>query len=281
LRRLNPLDLFSLQKVIFTAWTRRSPCPIDRRFKPSPAPKYTARVGTDTPGPSRKLKDQNAMDSTETSEGLSRMYNVTVPAAALQQRLNDKIEEIRPSMNLKGFRPGKVPANHVRKMYGKSIMGDVVQEVIQEETAKQIEEADIRPAGQPEMTFKSDMTAVVDGKEDLAFEMQVDIMPEFEPTDVTKLTVVKPVCEISDEEITERLTTIAENNQKYEKRGKTAKARDKDAVVIDFIGKLDGEAFEGGAAEQHTLVLGSNSFIPGFEDQLIGKKAGDETIVRS
>jgi trigger factor len=128
--------------------------------------------------------------------------------------------------------------------------------------------------------MESDMEKVLSGDEDLAYEMNVDVMPEFEPVDVKKLTIKKPVAEIGDAEIDERLTQIAEANPKYEKRAKTAKARDKDAVVIDFLGKLDGEPFEGGAAEEHTLVLGSNSFIPGFEDQLIGAKAGEEKDVK-
>lgn len=215
----------------------------------------------------------------ETNEGLSRMYEVSVPAADIQKRLDERIEEIRPQMNLKGFRPGKVPASHVKKMFGKSIMGEVVQALVEETSQKAIADADVRPAGQPEMEMESDMEEVMEGKADLAYKMHVDIMPDFKPTDIKKLKVTKPVAEISDEEIEERLGQIAESNQQYDKRAKTAKARDKDAVVMDFVGKTDGEAFEGGAAENHTLVLGSGSFIPGFEDQLVGAKAGDELEV--
>jgi trigger factor len=219
------------------------------------------------------------MECVETSEGLSRMYKVSVPQADLQKRFDERIEEIRPQMNLKGFRPGKVPASHVKKMFGKDIMGEVVQALVQETSQKAIEDADVRPAGQPEMHMESDMEKVLDGEQDLAYHMHLDIMPEFEPIDIKKLTLTKPVAEINDDEIEARLTQIAEANPKYDKRAKTAKARTDDAIVIDFLGKLDGEPFEGGAAEEHTLVLGSNSFIPGFEDQLIGVKAGDEKEV--
>ena len=219
------------------------------------------------------------MEFTETAEGLSRTYKVNVSAADLQKRLDNRIEEIRPQMNLKGFRPGKVPSSHVRKMFGKSIMGEVVDAVLKESSAKAIEDADVRPAGQPEMKMESDMEAVLDGKADLAYEMNVDVMPDFEPADVTALTIKRPVAEVSDEEVEARLTQIAEANQKYDTRAKTAKARKDDAVVIDFLGKIDDEPFDGGAAEGHTLVLGSNSFIPGFEDQLIGAKAEDEVNV--
>lgn len=219
------------------------------------------------------------MECVETSEGLSRMYKVSVPAADLQKRLTDRIEEIRPQMNLKGFRPGKVPVAHVRKMFGKSIMGEVVDAMVQETSAKAIEDADVRPAGQPEMHMESDMEAVLDGKADLSYHMHIDVMPDFEPVDIKKITVKKPVTEISDADMDERLAQIAESNQQYDKRAKTAKARDDDAVVMDFLGKIDGEAFEGGSAEGHTLILGSNSFIPGFEEQLIGAKADDKKDV--
>ena len=219
------------------------------------------------------------MESVETVEGLSRTYKVSVPKADLQKRFDERIEEIRPQMNLKGFRPGKVPASHVKKMFGKDIMGEVVQALLQETSQKAIEDAEVRPAGQPEMKMESDMEKVLSGDEDLSYEMNVDVMPDFEPVDVKKLTITKPVTEVSDGEVDERLTQIAEANPQYDKRAKTAKARDKDAVVIDFLGKLDGEPFEGGAAEEHTLVLGSNSFIPGFEDQLVGVKAGEEKDV--
>ena len=216
------------------------------------------------------------MESVETIEGLSRTYKVSVAKADLQKRFDERIEEIRPQMNLKGFRPGKVPASHVKKMFGKDIMGEVVQALVQETSQKTIEDADVRPAGQPEMKMESDMEKVLEGEEDLAYEMNGDVMPDFEPVDIKKLAITKPVTEVNDDEIDARLTQIAEANPQFDKRAKTAKARNDDAVVIDFLGKLDGEPFEGGAAEEHTLVLGSNSFIPGFEDQLVGVKAGDE-----
>lgn len=219
------------------------------------------------------------MESVETIEGLSRTYKVSVPKADLQKRFDQRIEEIRPQMNLKGFRPGKVPAAHVKKMFGKDIMGEVVQALVQETSQKAIEDADVRPAGQPEMKMESDMEKVLEGEADLAYEMNVDVMPEFEPVDIEKLAITKPVAEINDDEVDARLNQIAEANPQFDKRAKTAKARNDDAVVIDFLGKLDGEPFEGGAAEEHTLVLGSNTFIPGFEEQLVGVKAGDEKEV--
>ncbi|WP_018147326.1 trigger factor [Henriciella marina] len=219
------------------------------------------------------------MECTETTDGLSRTYKVKVPASDLKTRLDERIEEIRPQMRLKGFRPGKVPASHVRKMFGKSLMGEVIEAAMKETSEKAIKDADVRPASQPDMHMESDMEKVLEGEEDLSYHMHVDIMPDFEPADMSDIKIKKPVAEVDDAQLDETLDQVAENNMKYEPRGKTAKAKDGDAVVIDFLGKVDGEPFEGGAAEGHTLVLGSGSFIPGFEEQLVGLKTGEEKDV--
>lgn len=219
------------------------------------------------------------MDCVETADGLSRVYKVSVPAADIEERLGKRIDEIRPQMKLKGFRPGKVPRSHVLKMFGKSIRGEVVEALVKETSQKAIADSSVRPAAEPEMEMESDMEAVLEGTADLAYNMHVDVMPDFEPVDVKTLSITRPVAEITDEELDARLQTIAESNPQFTKRAKTAKARLTDAVVIDFLGKIDGEPFEGGGAEEHTLVLGSNSFIPGFEDQLVGVKAGAEIDV--
>jgi len=220
------------------------------------------------------------MEVTQTkAEGLSRTFAVKVPASELQAKLDERIEEIRPQMKLKGFRPGKVPASHVRKLYGQDLMGELINKLVTETNQKALEDNELRPAGQPDVQIDGDMEAVVKGQADLSYNMNVDVMPEFEPADVSKLTITRPVAEVSQEQIDEALGRIAEQNTQYEARAKTAKAKDGDAVVMDFVGKIDGEAFEGGSAEQQTLVIGSGQFIPGFEDQLVGVKAGDEKDV--
>ena len=220
------------------------------------------------------------MEVTQTkSEGLSRTFAIKVPASELQAKLDERIEEIRPQMKLKGFRPGKVPASHVRKMYGQDLMGELINKLVTETNQKALEDNELRPAGQPDVQIEGDMEAVVKGEADLSYNMNVDVMPEFEPADVTKLKITRPVAEVAQEQIDEALARIAEQNTQYEARAKTAKAKDGDAVVMDFVGKIGGEAFEGGSAEQQTLVLGSGQFIPGFEDQLVGVKAGEEKEV--
>jgi trigger factor len=217
------------------------------------------------------------MEVTQTkAEGLSRTFEVKVPASELQSKLDARIEEIRPNMNLKGFRPGKVPAAHVRKMFGRDLMGEIIDKLVNETNQKALEDAELRPAGQPNVHVDGDMEDVVKGEADLAYHMHVDVMPEFTPVDVKTLKVTRPVAEVADEQVDEALKNLAEQNKQYEPRAKTAKAKDGDAVVIDFVGKIDGEAFDGGSAEQQTIVLGSNRFIPGFEEQLVGVKTGEE-----
>lgn len=217
------------------------------------------------------------MEVTQTkAEGLSRTFEVKVPASELKTKLDERIEEIRPSMRLKGFRPGKVPAAHVRKMFGRDLMGELVNKLVDETNQKALEQNELRPAGQPSVRLDADMEAVIKGEADLAYHMDIDVMPEFTPADIANLEIARPVADVSDEQIDEALGRIAEQNTQYEPRAKTAKAKDGDAVVIDFVGKVDGVAFEGGAAEQQSVVLGANRFIPGFEEQLVGVKTGEE-----
>lgn len=217
------------------------------------------------------------MEVTQTkAEGLSRTFEVKVTATELQAKLAQRIEEIRPQMKLKGFRPGKVPAAHVRKMYGRDLMGEMIDKLVNETNQKALEDNALRPAGQPAVKMDGDIEKVVKGEADLAYEMNIDIMPEFIPVEAASLKITRPVAEVTDEQIDESLKRIADQNIKYEPRAKTAKAKDGDAVVIDFVGKIDGVPFEGGTAEQQSVVLGSNRFIPGFEEQLVGVKTGEE-----
>ncbi len=220
------------------------------------------------------------MNVTETkSEGLSREFRVSVPKGELAAKLSAKLEEIRPQVQLKGFRPGKVPAAHIRKMYGKSIMADIVNDVVQETSDKALADKALRPATRPSIKLDSDQEKLIAGEADLDYSMVLEIMPEFEPADVSAISVERKVAEPTDEEITEALGRITEGNRSFEAREDGAAAEKGDAVVIDFVGKIDGEAFDGGSGEATTLVLGDGRFIPGFEDQLIGAKTGDEVNV--
>lgn len=217
----------------------------------------------------------------KSGEGLSRVYGVTVPVADLNERLEARIVEITPQLNIKGFRPGKVPAAHVRRLHGKALMAEVVEQTISETTQKVLEDNKLRPAGEPDLKPEGDIAQVIDGKADLSYEISVEIMPDFEPTDLTKISLTRPVYEPTDAEVDEAVEELGKQNLTYEARtGKSVKAKDGDQIVIDFVGRIDGEAFQGGTATDSELVLGSGQFIPGFEEQLIGAKAGDEVIVK-
>ena len=213
------------------------------------------------------------------TEGLSRTYAVTVPKEDLAEKLEAKIKEMQPQVSLKGFRPGKVPVSHIKKMFGPSIMKDVVEDMVNETSQKVINDNSIRPAGQPKIDLRANGEDVTKGTADLEYQMTVEIIPEFEPVDPETLKFTRLVCAVEDKDVDERLGNLSEGQKTYKKKAKTAKAKKDDAVLINFTGRVDGEAFDGGAMEDHQLVLGSGTFIPGFEDQLIGTKAGDKLDV--
>jgi trigger factor len=217
----------------------------------------------------------------KSGEGLSRVYGVTVPVADLTEKLEARIAEITPTLNIKGFRPGKVPPAHVRRMFGKALMSEVVEQTINETTQKVLTDNNLRAAGDPDLKAEGDMQQVVDGKADLSYEIAVEVMPEFEPTDLTKISLKRPVYEPTAAEVDEAVEELAKSNRTYEPRtGKSVKAKDGDLVVIDFIGRVDGVAFEGGTATDSELTLGSGQFIPGFEAQVVGAKPGDTVTVK-
>ena len=217
----------------------------------------------------------------KSAEGLSRVIAVTIPQGDLSSRLDARIAEIAPTMKLKGFRPGKVPAAHVRKMFGRDLMGEIINDEVNTSSQKALDDAKLRPAAPAEITPITDIEDVVAGKADLSYEMSLEVMPDFTPVDASSLKLSRPVHEPTDKEVEEAVTELASQNTTYEdKGGKAPKAADNDQVIIDFVGKIDGEAFEGGAATDAPLVIGSGRFIPGFEDQLKGAKTGDEKEVK-
>lgn len=211
----------------------------------------------------------------KSGEGLSRVYGVTVPAKVLSEKLEAKIAELRPQMKLKGFRPGKVPAVHVKKMYGRSLMGEIIDQAVSEGRDQALNGANLRAAASPDIQLSSDIDKVLAGESDLAFDLSVEVMPEFTPIDASTVTLTRPVHEATEDEIQEQIAEIAKQNRTFEKKaGKAVKAAEGDMVVADFVGRIDGEVFEGGSADDAEIILGSGRFIPGFEDQLKGAKVG-------
>ncbi len=214
------------------------------------------------------------------NEGLSRVLEVTIAKGELTQKLDAKIAEMAPKMNIKGFRPGKVPQAHVRKMYGKELMGEIIQETLNATTEQAMKDANIRPASQPELKPIGDIEGVIEGKSDLAYEIAVEMMPIFTPVEPASVELNRPVYEASDADIDEALKTVVSQTKQFEaKAGKSVKAADGDKLIIDFLGKIDDVAFDGGAAEGAELIIGSGQFIPGFEEQLIGTKKGETKIL--
>jgi trigger factor len=206
---------------------------------------------------------------------LRREYKVVIGATDLDQKLTGRIEEMKPGIQLKGFRKGKAPVSYLKKTFGKSMMGEIVEAVVSEQSQKAITDNALKPAFQPRVELVSQLDQVVEGKSDLEFTVKVDLMPDFDLVDVTKLKVEKLVSDVTDKEVDEAVEKLAENVRTYAPRGEGEAAEKSDQVVIDFVGKVDGEEFPGGKAEDFNLVLGSGQLIPGFEDQLIGAKAGD------
>jgi trigger factor len=216
------------------------------------------------------------MQITETvSEGLRREFTIVIAADDLDARLIGRIEEMKPRLHLKGFRPGKAPLSYLKKTFGKSVMGEIVEQAVNETSQKAVTDRELKPAFPPRVDVVSEMAQVVDGKSDLEFTVKVDLMPDFELADVSKLEVERLVAEVTHAEVDDAMQRVAEQARTYSLRAEGEAAEDKDALTIDFVGRVDGEEFPGGKAEDFNLVLGSGQFIPGFEDQLIGTKPGD------
>ena len=221
------------------------------------------------------------MQITQTvSEDLRRQFTVTVPAAELDSRVTKRLEEMKGQVNLKGFRPGKAPVSYLKKQFGKSVMGEIVEQAVSEGSQKAIADNALKPAIQPRIEPVGDINDVVDGKADLSFTVTVDLMPDFTPADVSKISVEKLVSDIDDAQVEEQITRLAENMRSFTPRGEGDAAQSGDQVVIDFAGSIDGVPFEGGTGSDFNLTLGSGQFIPGFEDQLVGAKGGDKVDVK-
>ena len=222
------------------------------------------------------------MQVTETlSQGLKREFKVVLPATELEERLNSELSTLKDRVQIKGFRPGKVPVGHLRRVYGRSVMADVLQNAVNEANRKIVEDNNLKLAHEPQIQFpesQEEVEKAMEAKGDLAFTVALEVLPVFELADLSDVTVKKPVADVTDAEITESLERMAKQNRSFEP--KEGAAVDGDRVVVDFVGRIDGTEFEGGKGEDIRVELGSNTFIPGFEDQLLGLKAGDTKLVK-
>jgi trigger factor len=223
------------------------------------------------------------MQVTETlSQGLKRAYKVVLPAGDLATRLDTQLTDMKGKARINGFRPGKVPMAHLKKLYGKSVMADVVQNAVNEVNRKIVDDNGYRLAGEPKIAFPEDREEVekaLAAEGDLAYTVDIEVLPKFEVGTFDDISLERLVYAVPDSEVEEAVNRMAERSRPFTPREDGAAAQDGDRVTIDFVGKLGDELFEGGSGNDHELVLGSGSFIPGFEPQLVGAKAGEERKV--
>jgi trigger factor len=224
------------------------------------------------------------MQVTETlSDGLKREFQVQVPAADLEARVSERLGELKNRVQLRGFRPGKVPVAHLKRIYGKAVMAETIEAVIRELNAKIVSDRGLKLAMEPKVTIPNEETEVakvLGGETDLAYTVALELLPKIELGDFKGVKLEREVAEVTDEQINEALDRIAEQNRPFAPKEDGAKVEKGDRVVIDFTGTLDGVPFEGGTGGDVGVNVGSGTFIPGFEDQLIGMTAGETRLVK-
>lgn len=222
------------------------------------------------------------MQITETiNDGLKRTLKVVVGANELSERFDKRLDEMKDQVQIKGFRKGKVPVAHIKKLYGRSLMSEVLEKAVNETSSQAIAERKERPALRPDISLDGDqaeMEKVIDGKADLAYSMSFEVLPDIPLADFSTLKLERLVAAVDAESLDKALDDIATRSTSYEaEQGRVSAMGDR--VTVDFVGKIDGEAFEGGTGEGMGVVLGQGNMIPGFEDGLLGVKTGDEKVV--
>ncbi len=215
------------------------------------------------------------MKITETNKkGLTHTFKVVVPADEFEAEVQKRLQDIATKVKLPGFRPGKVPMNVVEQKYGQAVKGEAAEALVQQGSRQAFEENKLKAANTP----KVDIGAFEDGK-DFEFTVEAEVLPEIKPVDLTKVEVQKLTAEVTQKEIDEALKRLAQSRRETEVLNEDRPTKTGDIIVIDFVGSIDGKEFKGGKGKDYYLELGSNTFIPGFEDQLTGKKIGEKTLV--
>ena len=218
------------------------------------------------------------MQVTETlNEGLKRAYSITLTANELNDKVNEKLREAQPDVEMKGFRKGKVPIALLKRQFGQRILGEAMQETIDGAMSQHFKDSGDRPAMQPSVEMQNG-EKWKEG-DDVEVSMTYEALPSIPNIDLSKIKLQKLVVKSDKAAIDEALENLASSANDFKDRKKSSKAKDGDQIVLDFVGTVGGEAFDGGSSEDYPLVLGSNSFIPGFEAQLVGCKAGDDKKV--
>jgi trigger factor len=233
-------------------------------------------------GPSGKKID--AMQVKETvAEGLKHEFQISVSAADLDAKADARLVELKDKVRLNGFRPGKVPVSHLKKVYGRSVMAEAIDQTIRDTNTQIFTERGFRLATQPKITMPTEQKAVDDilaGKSDLTYTVAIEVVPSIQLADFKSFAVEKPVAEVTDAEVGDAIKRIAEQNRSFAARAEGAKAEAGDRVTVSFKGTIDGTPFEGGTGEGVPVTIGSNTFIPGFEEQLTGIAAGETRTLK-
>lgn len=222
------------------------------------------------------------MQVTETlSDGLKRQLSIVIPASELNKKLDAKLDEMKTKVQIKGFRPGKVPVSHLKRLAGRQEMAQIIDSSISDAIREVVAERKERPALNPDIALVEgiDGEKLVAGEVDLAFTATYELLPVFEVADFSAIEIERPVLPVDEAEVEEQLSRIAEGSRSFEEKAEGSAVESGDRATIDFVGTIDDVAFEGGAAEDVPLVIGSGQFIPGFEEQLIGAKVGDDVTV--
>src|SRR5712664_2039963 len=228
-------------------------------------------------GPSGKKI--NAMQVTETlTEGLKHEFQISVPASDLDAKADAKLVDLKGKVRLNGFRPGKVPVSHLKKVYGRSVMAETIDQTIRDTNTQIFTERGFRLATEPKVTMPTEEKAVDDiltGKSDLTYTVSIEVVPAIQLADFKSFTVEKPVVEVTEADVDEAIKRIADQNRPFAAKDEGANAESGDRVTISFKGTIDGVPFDGGTGEGIQVVIGAGQFIPGFEEQLIGVGANE------
>jgi trigger factor len=225
------------------------------------------------------------MQVTETlADGLKREYRVVVPATDLDAKVNARLDDLKGRVRINGFRPGKVPVSHLKRVYGRAVMAETIDETVREANASIVSEHGFKLAREPKVTLpeaEAEVNALVEGKSDLSYSVAIEILPKIELADFSGISLEKLTAPVTDEEVDAALNRLAEQSRPFEDKGEGAKAETGDKVTVSFTGTIDGKPFEGGTGEDIAVEIGSNSFIPGFEEQLVGIAVGETRTVKA
>ncbi len=218
------------------------------------------------------------------SEGLRHEFQVNIPAAEIEAKAGARLADLKDKVKINGFRPGKVPVAHLKKVYGRSVMVETIEDTIRDTNMQIVSERGFKLAGNPKVTMPTEENEVEDilsGKSDLSYSVAIEVVPAIQLADFKTFTIEKPVVDVTDVDIDEAIQRIADQNRSYSDKAEGAKAENGDRVTISFKGTIDGEPFEDGSSENVLVVIGSNALIPGFEEQLIGIGAGETRVVKA